>query len=92
MSAIVDDGAIGCRGVVASGIGMACCVDVACCVCSKAGCCSGIGLGLICCSDDVGLLASCCFFKGVPQYLQNKSVSLFSFPQLTQNMILPSSR
>lgn len=58
----VDDGAIDCRGVVVSGIGTDCCVDVACCagseagccVGSEAGCCSGVGLGLICCSDDVG--------------------------------------
>ena len=95
-----DDGTAGCRSVVASGVGMGCCVDAACCAgletgcCagSEAGCCSGVGLGATCCFGGVDWLVNCGFFKGAPQYLQNKSVSLFSFPQLVQNMTLPSSQ
>ena len=87
-----DDGTAGCRSVVASGVGMGCCVDAACCAGSEAGCCSGVGLGVTCCSGVVDWLVRCGFFKGAPQYLQNKSVSLFSFPQLVQNMTLPSSQ
>ena len=79
---------------------MGCCVDAdcyaeseaGCCAGWESGCCSGVGLGAICCSGVVDWLVSCGFFKGVPQYLQNKSVSLFSFPQLVQNMTLPSSQ
>ena len=96
----MDDGAIGCRDVLASGVGMGCRVDAACCVglgagcCAgwKSGCCSGAGLGATCCSGVVDWLVSCGFFKGVPLYLQNKSVSLFSFPQLVQNITLPRSQ